>query len=60
MAPDRTPALYASMPAIMATDRFVPEGGDDEIVLSLEKLAGHAGVEIKQGEPVREIRNGKR
>ena len=60
VAPDRTPALYASMPAIMATDGvFVPEGGVYEIVLSLEKLAGHAGVEIKKGEPVREIRDSK-
>jgi phytoene desaturase len=60
MAPDRTPALYASMPAIMATDGvFVPEGGVYEVVLSLEKLARHAGVEIKTGEPVREIRDSK-
>jgi phytoene desaturase len=60
MAPDRTPALYASMPAIMATDGvFVPEGGVYEVVLSLEKLARHAGVEIRKGEPVREIRDSK-
>ena len=60
VAPDRTPALYASMPAIMATDGvFVPEGGVYEVVLSLEKLAGRAGVEIKKGEPVREIRDAK-
>jgi phytoene desaturase len=60
VAPDRTPALYASMPAIMATDGvFVPEGGVYEVVLSLEKLARHAGVEIKTGEPVREIRDSK-
>jgi phytoene desaturase len=60
VAPDRTPALYASMPAIMATDGvFVPEGGVYEVVLSLEKLARHAGVEIKKGEPVREIRDSK-
>jgi phytoene dehydrogenase-like protein len=60
VAPGRTPALYASMPAIMATDGvFVPEGGVYEVVLSLEKLARHAGVEIKKGEPVREIRDSK-
>ena len=60
VAPDRTPALYASMPAIMASDGvFVPEGGVYEIVLSLEKLARRAGVEIRTGEPVREIRPGK-
>ena len=60
VAPDRTPALYASMPAIMATDGvFVPEGGVYEVVLSLEKLARHAGVEIKKSEPVRGIRDSK-
>jgi phytoene desaturase len=60
VAPNRTPALYASMPAIMASDGvFVPEGGVYEVVLSLEKLARHAGVEIRTGEPVREIRDGK-
>jgi phytoene desaturase len=56
VAPDRTPALYASMPAIMASDGvFVPEGGIYEIVLSLARLARRAGVEIKTGEPVRGI-----
>ncbi len=60
VAPDRTPALYASMPAIMASDGvFVPEGGVYEVVLSLEKLARRAGVEIRTGEPVREIGPGK-
>ncbi|HEX5699817.1 MAG TPA: FAD-dependent oxidoreductase, partial [Rubrobacter sp.] len=56
VAPTRTPALYASMPAIMATDGvLVPEGGVYEIVLSLERLARRAGVEIKTGEAVLEI-----
>ena len=60
VAPDRTPALYASMPAIMATDGvFVPEGGVYEVVVSLEKLAREAGVEIKKGTPVRGILDGK-
>jgi phytoene desaturase len=60
VAPGRTPALYASMPAIMASEGvFVPEGGVYEIVLSLEKLARYAGVEIETGEPVRGIRAGK-
>ena len=60
VAPVRTPALYASMPAIMASEGvFVPEGGVYEIVLALERLARHSGVEIKTGEPVREIRNRK-
>ena len=48
------------MPAIMANDGvFVPEGGVYEIVLALERLARHAGVEIRTGEPVREICAGK-
>jgi phytoene desaturase len=56
VAPTRTPALYASMPAIMAVDGvFVPEGGVYEIVLSLYRLARRAGVEVKTGEPVQEI-----
>jgi phytoene desaturase len=56
VAPTRTPALYASMPAIMAVDGvFVPEGGVYEVVLSLERLARRAGVEIKTGEAVLEI-----
>jgi len=56
VAPTRTPALYASMPAIMAVDGvFVPEGGVYEIVLSLYRLAQRAGVEVKTGEPVQEI-----
>ena len=60
VAPTRTPALYASMPAIMAHDGvFVPRGGVYEIVLSLERLARRAGVEIRTGEPARGISPGK-
>ena len=60
VAPTRTPALYASMPAIMAVDGvFVPEGGVYEVVLSLQRLARRAGVEIKTGETVREIGRGR-
>jgi phytoene desaturase len=60
VAPTRTPALYASMPAIMAAEGvFVPAGGLYEVVLSLERLARRAGVEIKTGEPVREIGRGR-
>jgi phytoene desaturase len=56
VAPTRTPAMYASMPAIMAVDGvFVPEGGVYEIVRSLLRLARRAGVEIKTVEPVQEI-----
>ena len=60
VAPTRTPALYASMPAIMAADGvFVPEGGIYELALALERLARHSGVEIRTGEPVRGIERGK-
>lgn len=60
VSPDRTPALYASMPAVMAHDGvFAPEGGVYEIVLSLERLARKAGVEVRTGEPVRSISAGK-
>jgi len=60
VAPTRTPALYASMPAIMAIDGvFVPEGGVYEIVLSLQRLARRAGVEIKTDEAVLAIGRGR-
>jgi phytoene dehydrogenase-like protein len=60
VSPSRTPALYASMPAIMAVDGvWAPEGGIYEVVLALEKLARHAGVEIKTEEPVLKIERGK-
>ena len=56
VVPTRTPALYASMPAIMAVDGvFVPEGGVYEIVRSLYRLARRAGVEVKTVEPVQAI-----
>jgi phytoene desaturase len=60
VAPTRTPALYASMPAIMAVDGvFVPEGGVYEIVRSVYRLARRAGVEVKTGEAVLEIGRGR-
>jgi phytoene desaturase len=60
VSPRRTAALYASMPAIMATDGvYVPEGGVYELVLALERLARHSGVEIHTGEPVRSVSPGR-
>jgi phytoene desaturase len=60
VGPARTPALYASMPAIMATDGvWAPEGGVYEIVRALERLARSSGVELKTGEPVYRIEPGK-
>lgn len=56
VGPETTPALYASMPAIMAADGvWVPEGGVYEIVLALERLARNANVEILTNEPVTRI-----
>jgi len=60
VGPTRTPALFASMPAIMAVDGvWVPEGGVYEIVRALVKLARYSGVEIRTGEPVLRIERGK-
>jgi phytoene desaturase len=60
VSPDRTPALYASMPAVMARDGvFVPDGGVYEIVLALERLARKAGVEIRTSCPVETIEKGR-
>lgn len=60
VSPSRTPALYASMPAIMARDGvYVPEGGIYEVVASLERLARNAGAEVKVEEPVTRITAGK-
>ena len=60
VAPSRTPALYASMPAVMAEDGvWAPEGGVYEVVLALERLVQAAGVEVRTGEPVHAIEPGK-
>lgn len=60
VSPNRTAALYASMPAIMANDGvYAPDGGVYELVLALERLARRAGVEIQTSEPVRSVRPGR-
>ena len=60
VGPARTPALFASMPAIMAVDGvWVPKGGVYEIVRALVKLARYGGVQLRTGEPVRRIERGK-
>jgi phytoene desaturase len=47
IAPERTLALYATMPAVMARDGiFVPHGGVNEIPLALARLAKEAGAKI--------------
>jgi phytoene desaturase len=48
------------MPAVMATQKvLVPVGGVNEIPLTLEKLASHAGVEISMNEKVTAISKNK-
>jgi len=60
VSPSRTPALYASMPAVMAVDGvWVPEGGVYEIVRALAELARASGVELKTGEQVHRIEPGR-
>jgi phytoene desaturase len=60
VAPESTLALFATMPAVMATQQvLVPVGGVNEIPLTLEKLARHAGAEIKLNEKVIAISKGK-
>lgn len=47
IAPERTLALYATMPAVMAREGiFVPQGGVYEITQALERLALSAGAQI--------------
>lgn len=59
IAPERTLALYATMPAVMAQEGiFVPVGGVYEIVLALEKLALEAGATIETGVQVSKITKG--
>lgn len=60
VSPTRTPALYASMPAIMAESGvWVPRGGVFEIALALRRLAEAAGVEVRTGEAVTRIERGR-
>lgn len=60
VSPARTPALYASMPAIMASEgAWAPEGGVYEVVLALERLARAAGVEVRTGEPALGLEPGR-
>lgn len=52
IGPSRTPALYASMPAVMAHDGvFVPRGGVNEIVGALRRLGDEVGVDYRTSEP---------
>jgi phytoene desaturase len=58
--PARTPALFASMPAVMVKEGvWVPEGGVYEMVLALARLAAKSGVEIRTESPVVGISRGR-
>ena len=60
VSPSQTPALYASMPAIMAASGvWVPRGGVFEIPLALERMADAAGVDIRTGETVTRLEHGR-
>jgi phytoene desaturase len=60
VGPARTPALFASMPAVMAEEGvWVPEGGVYEMVLALARLAAKSGVEIRTESPVVGISRGR-
>ncbi|MGA6095634.1 phytoene desaturase family protein [Microbacterium sp. NPDC079356] len=60
VSPSQTPALYASMPAIMAASGvWVPRGGVYEIPLALERMADAAGVDIRTGETVTRLERGR-
>ncbi|WP_255545932.1 MULTISPECIES: NAD(P)/FAD-dependent oxidoreductase [unclassified Nesterenkonia] len=60
VGPSRTPALYASMPAVMAQDGvWVPRGGVHELVRALERLARAAGVDVRTEEPVLALERGQ-
>jgi phytoene desaturase len=59
IAPERTLALYATMPAVMARDGiFVPHGGVYEIALALGRLATEAGAKILLNTEVSSIKKG--
>jgi phytoene desaturase len=60
VSPARTPALYASMPAIMAASGvWVPRGGVYEIPLAMERLADAAGADIRLRETVTRLERGR-
>jgi phytoene desaturase len=58
--PRNTPALYAAMPAVIAEEgAWVPQGGLHELILALARLAEAAGVELRTGEPVERVEQGR-
>ena len=60
ISPERTLALYATMPAVMAREGiFVPRGGVYEIALALSRMATEAGAHIITDVPVKAISRGR-
>src|SRR5215207_2766160 len=58
--PRNTPALYAAMPAVIAEEgAWVPQGGLYELILALARLAEAAGAELRTGEPVERVEQGR-
>jgi phytoene desaturase len=58
--PRNTPALYAAMPAVIATEgAWVPQGGLHELILALARLAEAAGAKLRTGEPVERVEPGR-
>jgi len=58
--PRNSPALYAAMPAVIAEEgAWVPKGGLYELVLALARLAEAAGAELRTGESVERIEEGR-
>lgn len=59
IAPERTLALYATMPAVMAREGiFVPEGGVYEVALALHRMALEAGAKFVTDVRVTSVRKG--
>lgn len=59
VGPSQTPALYASMPAVMAHDGvWVPRGGVYELIMALKQLAVRGNVDIRTDEEVSELAPG--
>jgi phytoene desaturase len=58
--PRNTPALYAAMPAVIAEEgAWVPNGGLYELVGALARLAEAAGAELRTGEAVERVEQGR-
>jgi phytoene desaturase len=58
--PRNTPALYAAMPAVIAEEgAWVPQGGLHELILALARLVEAAGAELRTGEPVERVEQGR-